>query len=215
MNFNYIGADDLKDKDEFVAFAEHVVAGYKELKSIYDAFLQTAKEMNGKVCNVRFVNAVQDKIKNVGYIHYGYDYHSSTEKHFSFSLNNRSYQYRGLCVYFDKKIHYTTPTRFDDKKGMWVYGIVDGNDRISFDLAKSIYDFMLFGRKTDNESEKSGIYHSIELWQDAIDNYDKYTCQIKNTLKQINDTFESMNQLFRPIRIESYDWTNGWKYIHG
>ena len=46
----------------------------------------------------------------------------------------------------------------------------------------------------------------IRKWQDASDNYDKYTEQLKNAVRQFGEAMKGLNDYFCPSEIYKYDW---------
>lgn len=176
----------INNKERFAPHAKAIINGYKDLAAIWGAIMSVSDEMNGKVFNKRFTDAVNAKIKGVGSVSAS-DPYNLGHKTLNIYLFNRSYCLEGAgWIYYDKELYYTYLHNVDDI-------LTDG--------------------RMDADKAKSRILNIIELindkiatYSDALKNYDKYMNKRTKALEAFGKAMAGLNKLFEFGTLNSYDW---------
>jgi len=182
------------DKQGFEVLANAIITAYNEVILTYRVIQKVGKKMDGKVLNARFSNAINDELKSkdMPTSVYMSDPYNMGHKELKIYTSNRDVKIGENWVYFDKDLH-----------GLMIYNcnnFLNGENRI-------------ISEKLDQECETeiSLCKQQQEKWGDARDNYDKYTEQVNNAIKQLGEAMKGLNGFFRPSQISSYDWENAYK----
>lgn len=171
-------------KNDFQELAKHVINGYNEALEGWQVVLETAKEMDGKVFNKRFTDAVNAKLSAVCCsVNDPYN----LGKELSFWLSNRSYNNGSFCRYFDNKVYYRD-VKLDSL-------LTDGR----IDAAKVV--------ETVNDL-RNNINKKVSEWSDAAKNWDRYEKRVRKALAAFGAAMEGVNPFFIPSELHSYDWKN-------
>lgn len=177
-------------KEAFQKYAAAIVGAYQDTIEVYKAIIEVGVKMNGKVLNKRFITAVEEKLKNAmismsDQFNLGY-------RNFEIYIEKRSININGSWIYFDnqlccKHIHNVEKSfcEFDE----------NANARIVCEKVES----------TCNEYIEMCCKY-IRKWEDAAENFDKYTEQIKKAVREFGKAVEGLNDYFMPSEICRYDW---------
>lgn len=187
MNTNYI--INQSKKAAFIKHNEAIIKGYGEVLIIWDCVLYAAKEMNGKVFNKRFTEAVNEKAERYGRVFVSDPY--GLGKEIAAFINSRCYTINGISTYIDKNLYYT-----------------------DFKLSEILTDGRIDAKKAENVllsiSEK--IMKRVAIIKDAVKNYDKHVKRRAKALAALAKEFEQLNELFKPNELHTYDWEKMLKY---
>lgn len=164
-------------KEDFTVHANAIVGGYNDLKKVWAVVSEVAKEMNGKVINKRFTDAINAKCEGVGRVYI------DEYKKLLVYITNRCYNNGSYCVYFDDKLSYR-----------YSFG-VDFSGRVDADL--------ICGMVSANIKN---INDKISTWKDAAKNWDKYEAKVRKALEAFNKAMVGVNPLFKPYELHSFQW---------
>ena len=172
-------------KNDFQELAKHVINGYNEVLEGWQVVIETAKEMDGKVFNKRFTDAVNAKLSAVRCSVNAPSYLGNKE--LSLWLDNRSYNNGSFCCYFDDKVYYRD-VKLDSL-------LTDGR----IDAAKVV--------EIVNDLQNN-INKKVSEWSDAAKNWDRYEKRVRKALAAFGAAMEGVNPFFIPSEIRSYNWRN-------
>lgn len=172
-------------KEQFTQHARAIENAYRDVLKVWGAIEDTAKEMNGKVYNKRFIDAVNGKIEGFARVYVDSNYNN--RKQLSIYLKNRSYQYGTYCIYFDKSIYNTSI--WDLEKECLTNWRIDST-KFSAVVAGNI----------------KAIEDKIIIWQQALINFDRDQKKIREALQTLKDTFSDVSPVFKVFELHSFDW---------
>ena len=177
-------------KEAFQQYAAAIIGGYQDTIEVFKAIIEVGAKMDGKVLNKRFITAIEEKI-NVAIVSMS-DQYNLGYRDLHIYLNNRSININGSWEYFDKQVCcnyvHNVEKSFCEMDS-------NGNARIVCSKVEA----------TCNEYIESCCKY-IRKWQDASDNYDKYTEQLKNAVRQFGEAMKGLNDYFCPSEICKYEW---------
>ena len=190
MNTNYI--INQGKKAHFIAHNEAIIKGYNEVLAIWGVVLAVAIEMDGKVYNKRFNEAVNERTADK-YGRVGVSDPYNLGKELYVYINSRSYCANESCGwnYIDKDL-YNTDIKLDT---------ILNEGRIDAEKAKEVL-MPLMGR----------INERIKLHKDAVKNYDRHVVRRAKALEALAKAFEGVNDLLKPRELHAYDWERMLKY---
>lgn len=172
-------------KEQFLQHARAIVSAYKDVLQAWSAVENTAKEMDGKVYNKRFLEAVNGKIEGFARVYVDSNYNN--RKQLSIYLKNRSYQYGTYCIYFDKSIYNTSI--WDLEKECLTAGRID-----SAKFSAVVAD------------HTAAVETYINSWQQAAKNFDRDQKKIRKALQTLHDTFATVSPVFKVYELHSFEW---------
>lgn len=178
------------NKEGFITYAKNIINAYGIIVSVHNVIKEVAEKMNGKVLNKRFQTEIENELKarNIGASVYISNDNWDGYKSLKIYLSRRDCQINGDTIYFDREMNY-----------YWFYNITNDftNEecRISAEKVTAECDMMI-----------EGANKSSDVWQDAVDNYDKYDKQVKEAVKALGMALDGVNRHFRPNKIDFYDW---------
>lgn len=180
----------INEKSRFIPHANALIKGYNQLNSIWSRVLTVAGEMDGKVFNKRFTDAVNARIEEYGHVTIS-DTFGSGRKILKIWLKERSYKgadCRGFeCwIYFDDELYFDYLYNIDD---MLTDGRIDATK-----AAKVIGDFFRL------------IAEKVATLKDAVKNYDKYMAKRAKALAAFGKAMAEVNKLFEFDSLHRYDW---------
>ena len=166
-----------------------IINGYKEVKKAWETVAVVASEMDGKVFNKRFVEAVCARLGAAVscFVHDPYN----TGKKLEIYLRDRSYMDGSFCVYFDKYIYFNT---------------------------RSLEDFLTDGRIDASKTAAAvadmvgAIEGKVNEWADAAKNYDKHEKRVRKALAAFNTAIQGVNPLFKMYELHAYNWEHASTY---
>lgn len=170
-------------RETFIARAELIVKAYGDLSQIYETIIEVAKQMNGKVYNKRFKDAVNERIAGLGRMFVGDREPYSGWRKVTILIDRRWSQETG---YIDDDVHY---------------------DYI-IDIARWLVNNRIDANATANDiaRELELIHAAAQNWRDAADNYDMYAKQLDNAIAGLRQALNGINPLFKPTKISDFDW---------
>lgn len=170
-------------RETFIARAELIVKAYDDLSQIYEIITDVAREMNGKVYNKRFKDAVNERIAGLGRMFVGDKDAYFGWRKVTILIDRRWSQETG---YIDDDVHY---------------------DSIN-DIARWLVNNRIDANATANEIARTlqHIHAAAQNWRDAADNYDMYAEQLNNAIAGLRQALNGINPLFKPTEIIDFDW---------
>lgn len=169
-----------RNKQAFTLHASELIKAYKNISQVWHVVAVVAEEMNGKVFNKRFIDAVNERCKGVGHI-YRPDF-----QFLCVYLDNRSYKAtNGNWCYFDNELYGTSIYR----------KFISDTNRIIADEAIEIV-----------KNQLNAIAERVNILEDAINNYDEHTKKLNDAVKALGLTFKEINPLFVPTELRPFDW---------
>lgn len=179
-------------KARFVAHNNAIIKGYGEVLAIWGTVLEVAVEMDGKVYNKRFNEAVNDRTaEKYGRVGICDPYNLGKELYIY--INSRSYNSPDSCgwCYIEKELYYT------DIKLETI--LKDG--RIDAEKAKEVLTPLM-----------ERINERLNLHKDAVKYYDRNVTKRAKALTALANAFEEINDLLKPRELHAYDWEKMLKY---
>ena len=179
--------DIISNKTNFLVYSENIVKGYNDIEKIWRVVLETAKEMNGKVFNKRFADAINVKVQGVGSVSFN-DPYNMGYKTLNIWINKRYYEIPGIygCHYFD-----------GDLDGKYMHNINEILTDGRIDATKAAEKIAGYlGRINQKRDEM----------RDAAKNYDKNKKKVENAVRALAVAFSGINSLFVPSELRAYDW---------
>jgi hypothetical protein len=181
------------NKEAFQQYAAAIIGGYQDIIEVLKAIIEVGAKMDGKVLNKRFITAIEEKI-NVAIVSMS-DQYNLGYRDLHIYLNNRSININGSWEYFDKQICCNYIHNIEKSFCEYESENLKVNPRIVCSKVEA----------TCNEYIETCCKY-IRKWQDASDNYDKYTEQLKNAVRQFGEAMKGLNDYFCPSEIYKYDW---------
>lgn len=181
------------NEEAFQQYAAAIIGGYQDIIEVLKAIIEVGANMDGKVLNKRFITAIEEKI-NVAIVSMS-DQYNLGYRDLHIYLNNRSININGSWVYFDKQICCNYIHNVEKSFCEYESENLKVNPRIVCSKVEA----------TCNEYIETCCKY-IRKWQDASDNYDKYTEQLKNAVRQFGEAMKGLNDYFCPSEIYKYDW---------
>lgn len=181
------------NKESFRKYAVAIIVGYQEIIEVLKAIIEVGKQMDGKVLNKRFITAINGKIKGASV--YMNDQYNFGYRNLNFCLENRSVNINGSWEYIDRQLYCTYVNNVEKSFCEYEDEHFKVNPRIVSGKVEA----------TCNEYiEKCKKY--IEKWEDAAVNFDKYTEQVNNAVREFCNALKGLNDHFCPSEICKYDW---------
>lgn len=180
-------------KEAFQQYAAAIIGGYQDIIEVLKAIIEVGAKMDGKVLNKRFITAIEEKI-NVAIVSMS-DQYNLGYRDLHIYLNNRSININGSWEYFDKQICCNYIHNIEKSFCEYESENLKVNPRIVCSKVEA----------TCNEYIETCCKY-IRKWQDASDNFDKYTEQLKNAVRQFGEAMKGLNDYFCPSEIYKYDW---------
>lgn len=180
-------------KEAFQQYAAAIIGGYQDIIEVLKAIIEVGAKMDGKVLNKRFITAIEEKI-NVAIVSMS-DQYNLGYRDLHIYLNNRSININGSWEYFDKQICCNYIHNVEKSFCEYESENLNVNPRIVCSKVEA----------TCNEYIETCCKY-IRKWQDASDNFDKYTEQLKNAVRQFGEAMKGLNDYFCPSEIYKYDW---------
>ena len=182
------------NKEFFEMYADCLCNAYKDLINSFSIVREVAKKFDGKILNARFEKALRE--------------HTDSQKSgVWFSIYKKSYSNEREMVFYVDKRYFTIESGC-------VYIDSDLGKMISYNVER---DFLNEGRlsyeKLDlllNQLEERFL-KEIERWTDAKENYDSYKKMLSEALADFGEKMKTINSLFKPYEIRSYDWESEYK----
>lgn len=180
-------------KEAFQQYAAAIIGGYQDTIEIFKAIIEVGAKMDGKVLNKRFITAIEEKI-NVAMVSMS-DQYNLGYRDLHIYLNNRSININGSWEYFDKQICCNYIHNVEKSFCEYESENLKVNPRIVCSKVEA----------TCNEYIETCCKY-IRKWQDASDNFDKYTEQINKAVREFGKAVQGLNDYFCPSEICKYDW---------
>ena len=171
-------------KQDFEIYANGIIRAYNDVKSVWAAVLEVSKQMDGKVINKRFTEAIDAKCVGVGSVWL------DNSKLMHVQIYNRSIQTAHGPEYIDRRLYYCTS-----------YGVAFSG-RVDAAEVASMYSALV-----------KNINDKINQWKDAAKNFDKYQEKTRKALQALNKAFEGINPIFKPSVLNSFDWERAENYF--
>ena len=177
-------------KEAFQQYAAAIIGGYQDTIEVFKAIIEVGAKMDGKVLNKRFITAIEEKV-NVAMVSMS-DQYNLGYRDLHIYLNHRSISINGSWGYFDKQV---CCNYIHNVEKSFCEMDSNGNARIVCSKVEA----------TCNEYIESCCKY-IRKWQDASDNFDKYTEQINKAVREFGKALQGLNDYFCPSEICKYDW---------
>ena len=180
-------------KEAFQQYAAAIIGGYQDIIEDLKAIIEVGAKMDGKVLNKRFITAIEEKI-NVAIVSMS-DQYNLGYRDLHIYLSNRSININGSWEYFDKQICCNYIHNVEKSFCEYESENLKVNPRIVCSKVEA----------TCNEYIETCCKY-IRKWQDASDNFDKYTEQINKAVREFGKAVQGLNDYFCPSEICKYDW---------
>lgn len=181
------------NEEAFQQYAAAIIGGYQDIIEVLKAIIEVGAKMDGKVLNKRFITAIEEKI-NVAIVSMS-DQYNLGYRDLHIYLNNRSININGSWEYFDKQICCNYIHNVEKSFCEYESENLKVNPRIVCGKVEA----------TCNEYIETCCKY-IRKWQDASDNFDKYTEQINKAVREFGKAVQGLNDYFCPSEICKYDW---------
>lgn len=180
-------------KESFRKYAAAIIVGYQDTIEVLKAIIEVGEQMDGKVLNKRFITAINGKI-NGAFVSMN-DPYNLGYRNLNVNLENRSVSINGNWEYFDKQIYCKYVGNVEKEFCEYEDKHLKVNPRIVSDKVKAT---------CNNYIEMCNKY--IKDWEDAAVNFDKYTEQVNNAVRELGNALKGLNGHFCPSEICKYDW---------
>lgn len=179
------------DKKAFGEYGKAIIDGYLDIVEVLNIVKGVAQKMNGKVLNKRFITEIETQLASHPFAKARLsmdDQYNLGYRDINIYLEHRSISINGSWVYFDSQIYcrniHNVEKSFCNEEG-----------RLDCAKVEACCDDYI------NQCKKY-----MTKWQDAIDNYDTYTAQLKNAVIALGKALNGLNDYFMPSDISKYDW---------
>ena len=181
------------NKESFRKYAAAIIVGYQEIIEVLKAIIEVGAQMDGKVLNKRFITAINGKIKGASV--YMNDPYNFGYRNLNVNLENRSVNINGNWEYFDTQSYCKYESNVEKEFCEYEDERLKVNPRIVGSKVEAT---------CSNYIESCNKY--IKDWEDAAVNFDKYTEQVNNAVREFGNALKGLNDHFCPSEICKYDW---------
>lgn len=183
------------NKEAFKEYGNAIIEGYQDVVEVLTIVKESAAKMDGKVLNKRFMTEIESRLA----------VHPFTKARLSLS-DQYNMGYRDINIYLEHRSVCISDS--------WIYFDNQIYCRNIHNVEKAFCEFdsnvnarIVCSKVTaycDEYIEQCKKY--MTKWQDAIDNYDKYTEQLKNAVRQFGEAMNGLSDYFTPSQLSKYDW---------
>lgn len=181
------------NKEAFQQYAAAIIGGYQDIINVLKAIIEVGAQMDGKVLNKRFITAIEGKIKDATISMA--DRYNMGYRDLNIYLEHRSVNINGSWQYFDKQIYCNYVNNVEKSFCEYEDERLKVNPRIVCSKVEA----------TCNKYIENCCKY-ISKWEDASENFDKYTEQINNAVRDFGKALEGLNDYFCPSEVCKYDW---------
>ena len=178
------------NKNQFKLHSAAIIKAYGEVRTVWEVINTVAAQMDGKVYNKRFTDAINAQIKGVASVSVSDPY--NTGKKLEIYLYNRYYQHDGGITYIDDYVMCRTIWKLDE---VLSDGRIDAG-KVAAKVAENI----------------SAINGKVATWEDGAKNFEKYEKKVRKALETFNNTMGDVNPLFKMYELRAYDWEHSQGY---